>query len=904
MDFFRFHGWIADIPGNYVHYVNLMANLLGGSVEPPAASPEECISRSLTYEYTIIGLGVNCAIPAMTKKGYFIIQGQEKVVLIQEVKLKTEPCVNFVRPLPGQERKKENGPCCELLIDGATVPARVRIMGDAVVELDTDMIHRDVRNIKSIGIYEVMFSMYSSGDRAMAIQRVSYMVRSYCAEHESACMVYIVSSTRGEGNLLIDDDKEIIRRKIFGNMSDNRIVATLVTMTVACVKVLLGLEPPSDRDDYTMKCLKTPGETIYRIFRYCVSRCKSPKDLNRKIENNINTFIKRGNMKIGKRNYSKMSMQLSKRSHVDALSSIRKVIIPCDENSPNIDMRQIHESQKGFICPCETPEGKSVGITKSLACCCVISTKTNISEWVLNACEDTIDVGRVWAIVDGAVAGWCAQDDVSLIKLAYPTASVTMPRPNIAIIRTSSGRPLRSLLTVKDHPVDWNNTGTFEDMLSSGELEYLDPTECAKSVIASVGYEGDWTKFTHMEIHPCSILGLAASMIPFPEHNQSARNVFSCSMVKQAMQMQNSEKTCNYLQRPLVYTTVARGMGIDENPNGINLVTCIMSISGYNQEDAIIVKKSSVDRGLFSSVARHVSNLTVNNPWSIVSDKPGELCILHGNTERALAEAKYTTLSSNVTNIKESIIENGRSKIDITMEESRTLQLGDKLASRHAQKGVVGMIMRDEDMPFCSSSGMSPDIIINPHAIPSRMTVGQLLEGVLGKNSAISGTFEDGTPFLRKNRKDLEDIVEMSDTEDMILGTTGEQVTIPVAMGVTYYMALKHQAADKMYVRSSGPNSIMSRQPMSGRAKKGGLRFGEMEYDCLIAHGASKLITEISENSDMADVPYCNSCHIVTDIFNAPCRLCGHKTSTTRMPFSYAVLKDFMLAANIQIVTE
>ena len=720
-EFFRCHGWIADIPKNYVHHIGMMANMAGGRVNKPETSPEECIKSSLTYEYAIVGeAGVVCTIPAMTDRGCFIIQGQEKVVLIQEVRLRTEPCVVYTPSPPGCERKRVDGPCCELLVEGATVPVRVRILSDAVVELDTDVIHKDIRGIKSIGISEAVLAMYSSDDKGPALGRVSYMVRSYCAEHADACMVYVISSTRG--GLLINDDKEVIRSKMFGGMSDNCIVATLIAMTVACVKTLLEFEPPSNRDNYSMKSLKTPGETIHKIFKYCISICKKPSSLKGIVEKNVNSFIKRGSITLGGTDYSKLSMQFSKRSHVDALSSVRKVVIPCDENSPNIKMRQIHESQKGFICPCETPEGKTVGITKTLACCCIISTKTDISGWVSKACNDDIAPGLVWAIVDGAVAGWCTRDDVKLIKPAYPMVSVKMPRSNIAIIRTSSGRPLRPLLVTRDHPVDWNATGTFSEMLLSGQLEYLDPTECASSVIASVGYEGDWTKFTHIEIHPCTILGLAASTIPFPEHNQSARNVFSSAMVKQAMQMQDSEKTCNYLQKPLVYTQVARNMGIDDNPNGVNLVVCIMSINGYNQEDAIIVKKSSVDRGLFSSTARHSSTVTVDNPWNIV-DNLGELCILHGGTEKTLTDVKSMMLCPKVTSVKDSIVESGRSKIDVTMEENRTLQLGDKLASRHAQKGVVGMIMSEEDMPF-TSGGMTPDIIINPHAIPSRMTVG------------------------------------------------------------------------------------------------------------------------------------------------------------------------------------
>jgi DNA-directed RNA polymerase beta subunit len=184
--------------------------------------------------------------------------------------------------------------------------------------------------------------------------------------------------------------------------------------------------------------------------------------------------------------------------------------------------------------------------------------------------------------------------------------------------------------------------------------------------------------------------------------------------------------------------------------------------------------------------------------------------------------------------------------------------------------------------------------------------VGQLLESVLGKSAAMSGDFVDGTPFIRH-----EAALRTNDTEILTLGTTGETIENPVAMGVVYYMPLKHQAADKVYVRSAGPKSIMSRQPISGRSKGGGLRFGEMEYDCLIAHGASKMLTEVSESSDMVEVPYCEKCMIVTDTFDlagpgevGKCRLCKSQTVRKRVPFSYVVLKDLLLAANIQVQTD
>ena len=953
-----------------------MADEIGATVQKPEYSPEECMKEGITYEYSII---INehtenpiciCTIPAMTEEGYFIMQGSEKVVLIQEARLKSEILTHIDRHESKNENKEivscENNPskyenkkndieskyvpncsspCCELFISGANVPIRVRLVDDSVIELDTSVIHNNMmRGIRSVGMWEVVTYIF-----AIEYVEMSTLLRSYCENDEQTyklCMVYMVSSTRGLGALSVEEDRETIRSKMFGGMkSDLCIVATLVTMIVACVRAKSDEDQVSDRDDYYLKRLKTPGETVYGIFKYCNNTCKKPSSLKGSIEHYVHTFIKRGDITIGGKSYNKMSIQLSRRSDIDALSSVRKVMIPCDENSTKIEMRQIHNSQMGFICPCETPEGKTVGIIKSLALTCLISVKTDMSTWIQKNCKKMLFAGCAWVIVDGAVVGWCEKPDndakqfVYDFKCVYPMVSVTINK-NIIKIRAEGGRPIRPLVVVKDHPVDWKY-----DI----NIQYLDPVECRpeNSCIADMGYNGNWKAFTHIEIHPCTMLGLAASLVPFPEHNQSARNVFSSAMIKQAMQMYGSEKTCDTLQRPLVQTIVGRAVGYDDSPNGVNLVTCLMSLNGFNQEDAIIIKRSSVERGMFASTARYSTTVTVNNPWHIIelgnkhacsfpsseSDKfpairqtsSQQFAVLHGGTERTMIEIAPLLSSKNpkITQVKYTVDEkSGKTKLKITMSAHQTLQQGDKLSSRHAQKGVVGFIMNDEDMPFTSRDGLIPDIIINPHAIPSRMTVGQLIEGVLGKSAAINGEFEDGTPFLRSGKKDLEYILSMRDTERMILGTTGEMIKTPIAVGIVYYMALKHQAADKIYVRSknissiSTRKSIMSRQPISGRSKGGGLRLGEMEYDCLIAHGASKLVTEVSENSDMVDVPYCNTCKIVTDIFHSDgrifpartsglCRLC--KTTNTvikRVPFSYVILKDMLLAANINVQTE
>lgn len=900
-DFFRQYGWIAGLYEDYVAYVQKMALLLNATIINPLHSIDECLNNNLSYEYLFKqDNNIICTIPALTTEGYFIIQGTEKVILLQEVRLPSELFIN------------KN--ICELFIPNAKVPLKVNIVNESKILLDTSMIKNDIGNIENIGISELLLNMFIM-DISNVTDSTGYLftlLSNYDFDNTLAqvCFIYIISSTKGIGGLNIDKDREIIRSKIFGNMSSINIVATIVHIIVTCVKTILGKCKYSERDNYKHKILKTPGYIVYNIFKTIYLTNKLQIVVNKKIYDSI----KRGEFIISGKVYNKMAVQLSKRSLIDKISNVRKIIVPCDEHSLNLDMRQIHSTQNGYICPCETPEGKSVGITKYLAACCLISRETNIDDWICKVCKDELFPICYWVIIDGTVRGWCKRTDINISKLKceYPTISIIIYQ-NIVQIRTSAGRPIRPILVLKGKPFDWNIVGksyinwkdkTIDDyglinsMIKQGNIIFVDSNECQHNNIASLGYNGDWTVYNYMEIHPCTMLGLTASLIPFPEHNQSARNVFASSMLKQSMQLYDSEKTCYYLQKPLVYTLIGKAIGYDENPNGINLVVSIMSINGFNQEDAIIIKKSAIERGMFMSVAVTKTFIIVENPWYIINDE-NMFYVLSGGIEKKLYDIKSTYKNPKITNIKESRTDQGKTKLDITITEHRTVQMGDKLASRHAQKGVVGMIMDEQDMPF-TPNGCTPDIIINPHAIPSRMTVGQLIESVLGRQCCISGTFKDGTPFVRYEKDDLNDILKLQDTEYMTLGTTGQTVKQPIVTGMVYYMALKHQADDKIYARSSGPKSLMSHQPIAGRSKGGGLRFGEMEYDCLIAHGGSNIITNIANNSDMTEVPYCTKCRLILNTYNATCKFCNRKIVQQKIPFSYIVYKDLMLSANIK----
>ena len=479
-------------------------------------------------------------------------------------------------------------------------------------------------------------------------------------------------------------------------------------------------------------------------------------------------------------------------------------------------------------------------------------------------------------------------------------------------------------------------------------------------------------RYTHCEIHPSTIFGVLASCIPFPDHNQSPRNTYQCAQAKQAMgvyvtnyenRMDKTSYVLTYPGRPLVDTRIMDMIRINDIPSGFTVIVAIMTHTGYNQEDSLLFNKGSIDRGLFQATIYHTEKdedkQKVNGDEEIRCkpdatktkgmkfanyNKVNSKGVIPENTlveNRDIIIAKITPIKENRNDPSKIIKYEDKSRIYKTDEEIyidknyidrngdgynfakirvRALRkpvIGDKFSSRSGQKGTIGNIIPEEDMPF-TKDGIRPDIILNPHAIPSRMTIGQLKETILAKVLLSLGLYGDGTSFGELAvdaicEQLLKNGYETNGNELLYNGLTGEQHECSIFTGPVFYQRLKHMVLDKQHSRSIGPMVNMTRQPAEGRSRDGGLRFGEMERDTTVAHGASRFTKErLYDVSDKYSVFVCKKCGMIASYNDAKhihrCRTCNNRTdfAYVEIPYSCKLLFQELITMNIapRLITE
>ena len=525
----------------------------------------------------------------------------------------------------------------------------------------------------------------------------------------------------------------------------------------------------------------------------------------------------------------------------------------------------------------------------------------------------------------------------------------------------------------------------------AGIIEYLDTAETETKLIAT--YEDNITKYTtNLEIHPSLLLGVMGNQVVFPENNQLPRDLFSCGQSKQGVSLYNTNYqnridkmgvVLNNGQIPLVKSRYLKYIYNEEHPYGVNAVVAIGSYGGYNVEDSILFNEGSVKRGMFNTTyfnmyesheeSSKVASGTIDSKFAniekenVIGKSPGydyslldEYGLIKENTELDDKKVIIGKVNNNLNNpdnfidasvkpkkgqlgfVDKSFITDGEEGFRIAkvrIREERIPAMGDKFCSRCGQKGTVGLIIPEKNMPF-TDDGVRPDLIINPHALPSRMTIGQLVETLMGKGCAIYGGFGDCTAFVNKGPrhkmfgKMLRQVGYSSTGNELLYnGETGEQLNMELFIGPCYYMRLKHMVKDKINYRAQGPRTVLTRQTVQGRANDGGLRIGEMERDCLISHGVTNFLKEsMLKRGDDYYMAICNKTGTIAiynesrDIFISPfsdgplkfntniegeqnievITKYGRSFSIVRVPYAFKLLMQELQVMNIQmrIITE
>jgi DNA-directed RNA polymerase II subunit RPB2 len=722
------------------------------------------------------------------------------------------------------------------------------------------------------------------------------------------------------------------------------------------------------------------------------------------IENGIKRSLSTGDFGIKHINSNKVGVAqvLNRLTYASSLSNSRRISTPIDKSGKLIPPRKLHNTSWGFLCPAETPEGQSVGIVKNLSYMAHVTIPSNSDPLYNYVKNDIISLNNldynykfdikqyIKVIINGSWIG-IAKDPVKLYEslknkkyqgvINIYTAVVFDYKQRQIKICNDGGRLTRPLIKVKDNKVLItsdiikkleNSELCWDDLftnikISESVLEYIDAEEQSFSMIAIKQDElqNKLIKYTHLEIHPSTIFGILASCIPFPEHNQSPRNTYQCAMGKQSMgvyvtnfdtRMDKTSYVLTTPTRPLVDTRIMNMLQLNNIPSGTNVIVAIMTHTGYNQEDSILLNKGSVDRGLFQATIykteKDEDKQKVNGDDEIrcKPDPAKTKCLRICNydklnssgfvTENTLIEnrdiimGKVIPIKKNRNDHTKIIKFEDQSKLYKTNEPTyidknytdkngdgynfakirlrnvRQPVIGDKFSSRHGQKGTVGCLIPEENMP-CSQDGVRPDIIINPHAIPSRMTIGQLKETLLGKVLLELGIFGDGTSFSNFKINDICNALlkcgyNSCGNELMYDGMSGEQMECDIFMGPAFYQRLKHMVKDKVHSRSFGPMVNLTRQPAEGRSRDGGLKFGEMERDSMISHGASRFTKgRMYDASDKYSVNVCKKCGLIAT-YNEKigihiCNMCDNRTdfSYVEIPYSCKLLFQELMTMNV-----
>ena len=807
--------------------------------------------------------------------------------------------------------------------------------------------------------------------------------------------------------------------------------ATLIGEAVSrIVELKAGRSVEDDRDNYGNKTVRFAGDLLADVFRSAVraqardAAAKLAKPSAKRtfgavgaalntnmLTDRMGNAVSTGNWTGGR---SGVSQVLDRLNHLATISHLRRIASPLSKTGENILARDVHSSYFGRLCPCETPEGAGCGLIKSLALEAVVSRAVPVSDVMDAVRRAKVMVARPdeasHEARDGATRVFCDGRLVGFVedgrRLAmslreqrrsgrlHPHTGIALHQPSAKAVprlylSCNAGRLLRPLLVLEDKKGE-DGTGDkgasmrtvmtdrmlaeiearhtpWSYLLSCGALELIDAHEEDELYVAvdeTGGLEGDRT---HMEVWPPAMLSAIASIIPYPEHNQSPRNTYESAMAKQSLGFSTPlvrlstsarQHMMLYPQAPIVRTRAMELIGIDDRPAGVNCVVAVLPFDGFNIEDSVVLSKQSVERGLARSIfyrtyaekakrydgglrdvferpdpsmpprgysgERHYTKLDSTGSAAVGAEiGPGDMVIGRTGPPRFMADSERGAVQAGaakaggrdspglgpaarrdksvrarpgergtVDTVLLSQAADGTRMLKVRVAEMRSPEIGDKFAARHGQKGVCGILARGEDLPY-SADGIVPDLLINPHAFPSRMTIGMFVELIGGKAAAVRGSKFDASAFVGEKVGNVRAALEAAGysytgRQTMYDGRTGLPFKCETFVGVVFYQRLQHMATDKLHGRSRGPKQMLTGQPTHGKARGGGLRFGEMERDCMVAYGASAILRDrMFDSSDKTEVRVCERCGQVAyyDVADGSekCTVCGPRARVSRV---------------------
>lgn len=960
--------------------------------------------------------------------GYFIISGKEKVIVSQE---KFGDNMLYVRKYKEDELYSYS---CEIHSVSEDSSKPIRYTSAKIVAPDASYTNNqiviDIPNVKKpIPLFILMRALGVISDKSIIeyclldLKTNSNMIDMFIPSIHDAnniftqqiALEFIAKFTKRQTISAVQD---ILMNYFLPHIGEDNYLNKayfIGFMTNKLLRVFMGKEAPTDRDNFKFKRIETSGSLIYDLFReyyliqnrniflkmdkeYYYHAGKYRTNFVSLVEDNINEFFKDKIVEDGfKRGFKGnwgadvntkrlgLVQDLNRLSWFTHISHLRKISLPLDPTAKIVGPHLLHSTQWGLIDPVDTPDGGNIGLHKHMSISTAITNgfssypiikwiRANTSLKLLTECSPSALAQSTKVFLNG---NWIGVLDnpiqtINNLKLfrrngvipVYTSISFSY-ESNIIYIYTDGGRLTRPIFyrdqvmtsdgqiyynkisydhgnikeIIESRKYNWSqvisgfekkndefynirnnilydvNTlypgyDTLEKILEFFErnraiIDYLDTSEEESAFISNTPSNLKENKYyTHCEIDPSLIFGVMGNSIIYPETNQFPRDCFSCGQSRQAvsvyhsnyqMRMDKMGVLLNYGQSPLVKSRYLEYINHEEQPYGVNAIVAIMSYTGYNVEDAILINEGSVKRGIFRTTyyttyeareeSSRVSGSNVNTVFANIENKPNvkgikdgfdyskldkyglvkentvidDRVVLIGEVTSSVDQRgtyidhSKTTKKGQLGFVDKSFISEGEEGFRIAkvrIREERLPAIGDKMASRAGQKGTLGLIIPEEDMPF-TADGVRPDLIINPHAIPSRMTIGQLVESLFGKACCMYGGYGDCTAFATKGAN-YDTYGHMltkmgyhnSGNQLLYNGFTGEQIYSEIFIGPTYYMRLKHMVKDKINYRATGKRNFLTRQTNQGRANDGGLKIGEMERDGIMAHGLSYFLNE------------------------------------------------------------